>query len=328
MTTLFVATGDGFARIAEKNDAWSVTTALTGEGVQCLTLDPRRPDTLYVGSSGKGLFKSTDGGARWRRLHLPESILFSLAVSPVDGAVYAGCEPSKVFKSDDGGQSWRELSALRAVPSAPKWSFPPRPHTSHVRWIAPSPHDAQVLLAGIEAGALLRSADGGETWEDHRPGALPDVHTLAWHPKVRGRAYEAGGFGGAAWSDDNGKTWRRADAGLNRRYVWALTVDPDDPDLWYISDSPGPGQAHNSGGGAQARILRWRGRNGPWQALAGGLPQPLDRLPYALAAVPGALFAGLGDGGLYASGDKGDTWQKLTLQGEPLTGVRALVCAP
>ena len=49
----------------------------------------------------------------------------------------------------------------------------------------------------------MRSTDGGETWQDHRPGAQPDVHSLAWHPREPGRAYEAGG-GGSAWSDDGG----------------------------------------------------------------------------------------------------------------------------
>src|SRR5439155_24770714 len=93
--------------------------------------------------------------------------------------------------------------ALLELPSRPTWSFPPRPWTSHVRWIAPNPHDADVLLVGIELGGLMRSVDGGTSWEDHRPGAQRDVHSLAWHPRVRGRAYEAGG-GGAAWSDDGG----------------------------------------------------------------------------------------------------------------------------
>jgi photosystem II stability/assembly factor-like uncharacterized protein len=66
-----------------------------------------------------------------------------------------------------------------------------------VRSIAPSPHDDQLHLAGIELGGLMRSDDGGETWSDHRPGAQKDVHALAWHPTVPGRAYEAGGRGAA-----------------------------------------------------------------------------------------------------------------------------------
>ena len=76
-----------------------------------------------------------------------------------------------LFVSRDRGERWTELASLREIPSAPTWSFPPRPWTSHVRWIAPSPHDAALLLVGIELGGVMRSEDGGETWSDHRPGA-------------------------------------------------------------------------------------------------------------------------------------------------------------
>ena len=109
MAELFVATGDGFARITQRGHAWTVTLALTGSGVQCLAPDPHDRGTLYAGSRGKGVFKSTDGGAHWQQLDLPQPDVFSLAVSPADGSVYAGCEPSMLFRSADGGKSWRAL---------------------------------------------------------------------------------------------------------------------------------------------------------------------------------------------------------------------------
>jgi len=183
---------------------------------------------------------------------LPEAGVFSLAVSGADGAVYAGTEPSRLFRSDDGGESWRELEALLELPSRPNWSFPPRPWTSHVRWIAPSPHDGELILVGIELGGLMRSTDGGEHWQDHRPGAQPDVHSLAWHPEIAGRAYEAGG-GGPASSEDGGATWLPVDEGLDRHYTWSVAVDPGDPDLWYVLASTGPYAAHG-GRDPHARI--------------------------------------------------------------------------
>src|SRR6266566_1698969 len=105
----------------------------------------------------------------------------------------------------------------------------PRPWTSHVRWIACNPHDAALLIVGIELGGLMYSSDGGQTWSDHRPNAQRDVHALTWHPTAQGRAYEAGG-GGTAWSKDGGQTWQRIDTGRDRHYTWGLAVDPDDPD--------------------------------------------------------------------------------------------------
>ena len=258
----------------------------------------------------------------WDNIHLPQQDVFSLAVSPVDGTVYAGCEPSMLFRSADGGRTWEDLVALRSIPSAPTWSFPPRPWASHVRWIAPNPHNAAVLLVGIELGGLMYTNDGGKTWADHRPNAQRDVHALAWHPHAAGRAYEAGG-GGAAWSRDGGQTWQRVDSGRDRHYTWGLAVSHDDPDCWYVSACPGPREAHNPRGNAQAYIYRWRG-NGPWQALSGGLPQPLRSFPYALASAPGRFYAGLGNGEMYMSDDEGDSWQKMAIDGDKLASVSAI----
>jgi photosystem II stability/assembly factor-like uncharacterized protein len=321
MTRLMAATGDSVARLTETASGWQVELALPGSGAQCLAADPRDPDHLLAGCRGQGVWRSVDGGATWQDTSLPAPDVFAVAIG-VDGALYAGCEPSMLFRSEDGGTTWEELAALRELPSAPSWSFPPRPWTSHVRWIAPSPHDGSLLLVGIELGGLMRSEDGGATWADHRPGAQPDVHSLAWHPHVPGRAYEAGG-GGAAWSFDAGATWQPADEGRDRHYTWALAVDPEDPDCWFVSASTGPYAAHGRGE-PEANLYRWRGA-GPWERLNGGLPAPLDSMPYALGPVGARLFAAFANGALYVSEDRGETWRRLELLGDSLPRVVAIV---
>jgi photosystem II stability/assembly factor-like uncharacterized protein len=318
---LYAATGDGFARLDEEGEAWAVELSLPGSGAQCLAVDPADPDTVFVGLREGGVRHSVDGGRSWIERELPERAVFSLGVSAADGAVYAGTEPSRLFRSGDKGESWGELKALLELPSRPHWSFPPRPWTSHVRWIAPSPYDADLLLVGIELGGLMRSSDGGKSWQDHRPGAQPDVHSLAWHPRVRGRAYEAGG-GGAAFSTDAGETWQQADEGRDRHYTWSVTVDPDDADRWYVSASTGPYAAHGRSD-PQARIYRRRAGES-WQSLAGGLAEPLPAMPYALLATEGRVFAGLANGQLWESGDGGDSWTAMRLQGGTLAAVLAL----
>lgn len=317
---LYTATGDAIARLDEGDGAWTVELSLSRGGAQCLAVDPADPDTVYAGLREGGIRRSTDGGQTWIDCKLPAPGVFSLAVSQVDGAVYAGTEPSALYRSDDRGETWRELEGLLELPSRPTWSFPPRPWTSHVRWIAPNPHRADVILVGIELGGLMRSTDGGETWQDHRPGAQPDVHSLAWHPRAEGRAYEAGG-GGAAWSEDGGETWHPADEDRDRHYTWSVAADPDDPELWYVSASTGPYAAHG-GGNPQARI--YRREDDGWRALQGGLPTPLPAMPYALVATEGRLFAGLADGQLWESEDRGDTWRRSELRGDSLTRLVAL----
>jgi len=310
---LFVADGDAVVRVA----GGRAERVLEEPGAQCVALDVRDPKRILVGCRGGGVFETEDGGARWHEAGLPATDVFSVAYSPADGAAYAGCEPSALWVRRNGG--WEELSALRELPSAPTWSFPPRPWTSHVRWIAPSPHDANLILAGIELGGLMRTEDGGATWQDHRPGAQRDVHSLTWHPTERERAYEAAG-GGSAWSHDNGETWEPADEGRDRHYTWALAVDPADADCWFVSAAPGPFDAHGSRP-ARAALYRWRD-NGPWEELDLGLPRPLETMPYALAATADGLVAALRDGRLFASDDQGDSWRSLEADG--LTKVVAM----
>jgi hypothetical protein len=323
VTRLYASTGDGIARLDEDSGAWNAALSLRGTAAQCLAVDPGDADVVYAGLREGGVRRTSDGGRTWVDCELPATGVFSVAVSPANGTVYAGTEPSALFRSDDDGETWRELTALLDLPSRPTWSFPPRPWTSHVRWIAPDPHDGDLLLVGIELGGLMRSTDGGASWQDHRPGAQRDVHSLAWHPRVEGRAYEAGG-GGAAWSEDGGETWHAADEGRDRDYTWAVAVEPDDPDAWYVSASTGPFAAHG-GGDPQARIYAWRG--GRWRALAGGLPDPLPAMPYALVAAEGRLFAGLADGRLWESRDRGESWRPCELEGDRLVRINALAYA-
>ncbi len=318
---IFVVSDEGLSIVEKEGGRWTATRLLAHRHLQCVALDPHDAATIFAGSRKAGVFRSADGGRTWTRLEVPVRAVFSLAVSAASGTVYAGTEPSRLFASDDGGASWRELEGLQAIPSRPTWRFPPRPWTSHVRQIAPHPSNPDLLLVGIELGGLMRSTDGGRTWSDHRPGAQKDVHALAWHPTHAAYAYEAGG-GGAAWSRDGGRTWQAADAGRDRHYTWALAVDPEDPDTWFVSASPSARHAHYADD-ARACLYRWRG-NGPWTVLRGGLPDPLGDMPTALLFAGDRLLAGFRRGAIYASPDRGDTWTSLALRGAALDGLSAM----
>jgi photosystem II stability/assembly factor-like uncharacterized protein len=304
MSRLYAAGDDAVAMM----ENGGVMITLEGRGARCLALDPKDPDTLYVGTSDEGLFKSEDGGESWQELSgIEHPRVTAVAVSSVDGAVYAGTEPSALFVSRDGGSSWRELEELRRLPSAPTWSFPPRPWTSHVRSIALSYTDPGLVVAGIELGGVVRSTDGGETWQDQRPGAQADCHTLAAHPRSPELLYEAGG-GGFAQSRDFGDSWESSDAGMNLSYVWGLAVDVEDPGLVYASAAPGPFQAHGSGF-SDAAIYR-RVEDGGWEPVLDGLAA----FPYALCPDPGAsgtLYAAFGDGKVLRSKDAGSSWDEV-----------------
>jgi hypothetical protein len=301
MPRLLVCTGDSVVRLEGTSSSWTRTTLLDAPA-RCVAAGRGR---VLVGGRD-GAFLSTDDGVGWRRADLPEQDVFSVAIGAADGTLYAGTEPSRLFRSPDG-ESWDELTALQDIPSRERWSFPPRPWTSHVRWIAPDPHRPERLLVGIELGGLMYSDDGGESFSDHRPGAERDVHTLAWHPRAEGRAYEAAG-GGAAWSRDGGLSWEPADPGRAHRYCWALAADPTDPDRWFVSAAHGPRQTHG-GGPAHAALYRWEG-GGPWKAIGAALPLS-ETMAYALVSSDAGLFVGLADGRVFHSADRGDSVEEL-----------------
>ncbi len=194
-----------------------------------------------------------------------------------------------------------------APPSAPIWSFPPRPWTSHVRAIAPSHADPDLVVVGIELGGIVRSTDGGERWQDQPPGAQADCHALAAHRGDPGLLYEAGG-GGFAISRDFGDSWESADEGMGLRYAWGLAADAEDPELVYASAASGPGRAH--GGGPSGATIYRRAAQGRWEAILEGLAA----FPYALCPDPGAsdaLYAGLGNGTILRSADAGERWEEV-----------------
>jgi photosystem II stability/assembly factor-like uncharacterized protein len=228
-------------------------------------------------------------------------------------AVYVGTEPSAIFRSDDGGETWRNCEGLINLPSAGKWSFPPRPHTHHVRCIAPDPHAHGKLYVAIEAGALISSPDGGATWNDRVPGGPYDTHELATHAQAPGRLWSAAGDGFFE-SEDAGSSWRKCEDGLDFRYCWSVAIDAAEPETIILSASPGPQQAHRAEH-AESGIYRRTG-DGPWQEVRVGLPpREGTRVPVVRtnSAEPASFYAAA-EADLYRSSDAGATWERLVVE--------------
>jgi hypothetical protein len=320
--TVFISTtGQGVAR-AERGDTgeWPVEFLLQDQKIPCLTADPLNPGVVYAGTRD-GVLRSGDRGQSWHPAGLDGQVIKSLAASPIQpGVIYAGTKPPTIFVSRDGGATWTELDSFRRMRRW-FWYTPAEPGAPYVQAIALSPTDPNVIVAGIEFGAVLRSADGGQTWQGHLKGAIRDCHTLTFHAKNGDWVYQTGGSGaGAAFSRDGGITWTQPKVGLDRHYGWACAADPARPEVWYVSIAPTFVFPHFSkfpiahfDGYAHAHIFRTTGGAG-WKKLSGGLPQPIHHMPYALLtdpAAPGQLYAGLSSGDVWHSADHGDTWQQL-----------------
>ena len=196
-TKLFLATtGNGIARAVPHGDGeWSVEVSLSEQDVRCLAADPLNADVIYAGTQGNGVLRSNDRGQTWQRSGMDGQIVKSLAINPLDpDIIYAGTKPALMFASYDGGNIWTELDGFRRIPNRWWWLSPAEPpdHRPYVFAIAPSPTESEVLLAGVEAGAVVRSDDGGRTWSRHRRGALRDCHFLKFHATNGNWVYEAG----------------------------------------------------------------------------------------------------------------------------------------
>ena len=322
--------------IARRASTWTIEEHLARRSPQCVAVDLRSPAQLYCGTARDGLFRGRDSGRNWEPVGpgIDHPSVTAVDVDYADkdgfGVVYAGTEPSAVFRSDTGGDSWVDLAGLRALASADTWSFPPRPHTHHVRWIEADVKTADRVFVAIEAGALVRTFDGGRTWRDRVRGGPYDTHTAVTHALAPGRIYSAAGDGYFE-STDAGDSWRSPQDGLKHLYLVGIAVDPADPDTVIVSATDGPGSAYWPQR-AEAYVYRKTGLK-RWELAMSGLPEANGTTVSQFAThagEPGVIYAA-NNRGLFRSEDAGRSWKGLDLPWpEPglEDGVQALACLP
>ena len=127
-------------------------------------------------------------GGRSRATHRPRPQRHRAPSNP--DRVYVG-EPATVYRTRTAGRRGGVLGVPRGAGSD-EWSFHWEGRHAHVRALCLSPADPDVVYAGIEVGGILRSRDGGDTWE-HLQGAHPDVHKLIASPSLPCTVYAAHG---------------------------------------------------------------------------------------------------------------------------------------
>jgi photosystem II stability/assembly factor-like uncharacterized protein len=302
MATVSLAMDTAILTAAEQGGGeWRTVWITVSERLECVAASPGRQ---FAGGSYGSICRSTDGGETWPAVASMADRVTAVTVSPHDpDVVWAGTEPSSLYRSVDGGETWTERPGLADLPSADRWSFPLRPDTHHVRWIAEDPHEPGQLYLAIEAGAFVRSPDGGLTYHDHPAGARRDNHTIAIHPDAPGRVCVAAGDGYAE-SPDGGDTWMYPQNGLEHRYVWGLALSPADPDEVFVSAASGAFAAHDPDG--TAYIYRRDGDS--WERSMDGLAGPEGVGRAVLATGPDRIYAAT-NRGLFARGD--GRWESL-----------------
>jgi photosystem II stability/assembly factor-like uncharacterized protein len=276
----------------------------------CLVADVLVHGRAWCGTHRAGVFRTEDGGTSWQPIGLAGRLIMAIAASPSErDVVWAGTEPSEVWRSGDAGNSWKQTSALETLPSSSEWSFPPKPDTHHVRWIACHPHESGRLWVAIEAGALVSTIDGGRSWRDRVAGGPWDTHELAIHPKAPDTLRVSAGDGYFE-SEDGGVTWRSPGMGLDVGYLRSVAIDPGQPDSVVISASSGPYSAYVAGrsdGRLYRRVTRER-----WERVRDGWPEPPSTIAPLLAAgaKAGELWA-TDERGVHRSENWGNSWRRV-----------------
>jgi photosystem II stability/assembly factor-like uncharacterized protein len=208
-----------------------------------ITVDPNRPDDIYVALEVSGVIRSADAGETWTDM---SASLIKLADQPhlkssVGGRSCGDCEgmldshaiavsgaaPGTaflairmgLFRSDDRGASWYDTKIGRFSP------------LTYCRDVIVSPHDGRVMYACLSPaafsndGSLYRSDDVAQTWRriDHGVKADSTLMAVSVHPKDPARVYCISRGGQVFGTEDSGGSWQqyRLPEGVHDAYTVA-----------------------------------------------------------------------------------------------------------
>ena len=308
--TILVGTiGQGVMMSADDGESWTRASVRHGMHSDCivktLLSDPRQPEVVYAGTD-MGLYRSDNGGGRWRLLDTPMSgsMVWSMGIDPVDPSVmFAGTgTPSQpgIYRSRDASKSWQQLSV--EISAECENVGTPRP-----TGIAIDPTDHRHVWIGLEVDGVRHSPDGCETWAKVN-GQIPnpDVHSVlvvAGPPKAVFTVVNDD-----VWrSTDDGTTWQpaRAREVFPWHYPRGIAVKPNDAKTVFLT-------LGDSTPGRVGTVMRSRDAGATWQNLQ--LPVQPNSAVWTVsipASAPDTVFAASRYGYLYRSDDGGESWRKL-----------------
>jgi len=243
-----VSFGDGIYRSGDGGRTWTHVGLPDSQHIARILIDPRDPNVVLVAALGhvygpnaeRGVFRSTDGGASWRKVLYKDdrSGAIELAADPDDpSTVYAalwelqrtpwslssGGPGSGLYKSIDGGATWTLLSG-HGLPDTVLGKI-------GVTVAAGTGGRRVYALVEADGGGLYGSDDAGATWHlingDHVLWSRAWYFTKIWtHPANPDVLFIAGG---AFWkSTDAGKSFARvAMPGGDNHDFW---INPRAPD--------------------------------------------------------------------------------------------------
>jgi photosystem II stability/assembly factor-like uncharacterized protein len=199
--------------------------------VTTLTADPEEPDTIWAGVEIDGLHRSRDRGRTWQKVGtgLSSQDIHALVIIPGNGRPkrLLASTNNDVNLSTDNGETWQPLGLSRSLP------------LPYFRGMAQRCGQPETVFLGNGdrppgmVGLVVRSADGGQTWEpwqlttrgaEHQPDrANSTMWNFAVHPADPALVYASSVSGELYRSTDGGVRWARLarEFGEVRSLAWA-----------------------------------------------------------------------------------------------------------
>lgn len=226
-----------------------------GGRIRAIVIHPTDTNTMWVGSVGGGVWKTTNGAASFFPCNdwMANLAVCCMALDPTDpNTLYAGTgegfgngdaiRGAGIFKSSDGGITYTQLTTYAQQNDINRLSICP---TNHL-----------VLLTATGNG-IWRSTNGGTNWTETLTNGT--VKQVAYHPTDGSRAIAS--FNGmVSYSTNGGLTWTPA-AGLTNSGRVEFAYAPSSPNIVYASQDTNEGSLFMSTDGGMTYTLANTGTN-------------------------------------------------------------------
>ena len=265
--------------------------------------------TLYAGTWGHGLYRSSDRGNTWSNVKDKPSLIKTLAVLPSSNQVlYAGSYKEGLYQSNDGGAQWKQLGYTGDIAFVS--SNPDHPNRSNYfveSLLVFADQGQEKILVGTHNGVWASGALSN-TWTQLKSGfedtdAAYEVQALARDPL--GGLY-AGTSAGLYTSLNGGEGWtfvgppQDAPSGAREILALAVVTNTTNPTGTLFVGTRGAG------------IYTLEVASGVWPTRAITLPgdSRAQTIQALLSAPGGVIYAGTVDHGVFESSDSGQTWRQ------------------